>query len=128
MNKLTQIDLFEDDGFSGFGKLGLETESAFNADLVFTQFISSAIGLITIVAIIWFVFTLLTGAMGFISSGGDKTAIEGARKKITNGLIGLVVVILGIFLIKFAGYILGIPDILNFTSMFSILTGNNGTW
>lgn len=124
-NSLAQIDLFPPGGFKGFGKLGLETEAATSADIVFTNFISSAIGLVTIIAIIWFVFLVTTGSFAFMTAGGDKQSLESARKKIISGLIGLMVVIFGIFIIRFIGYLIGIPDILNFVSMFSILTGNN---
>lgn len=112
-------------GFKGFGKLGLENESAFNAALVFTNFLSSAIGLIGLIAIIWFVFLVVTGGYGFMTAGNDKNAIEAARKKLVNGLVGLLVTLLGIFVIRFIGYLIGIPDVLNFVSLFSVLTGNN---
>lgn len=124
-NLAIDIRIAPQGGFKGFGKLGLENESSFNADLVFTNFMSSAIGLITIIAIIWFVFLVITGAFAFMTAGGDKQTIESARKKLVNGLIGLLVVIFGIFVIRFIGYLIGIPDILNFVSLFSVLTGNN---
>ena len=88
---------------------------------VFSNFISSAIGLITIIAIIWFVFIFIMGAIGIISSGGDKQAMESARKKITSGVIGLVVVIAGMFVIQLIGRIIGIPEILNITKMFNVI-------
>lgn len=124
MKQLADIQIAPNGGFMGFGKLGLQGSLASNADITFTNFLSSAIGVMTMVAIIWFVFTFFIGAVGIISSGGDKNALESAKKKITTGLIGLVVVIAGIFIIKLIGYLIGIPDILNFTSMFSVLTGN----
>lgn len=124
MMKLAEdLKLYEGDGFMGFGKLGLETDQATNADVIFTQFISTAVGIIGLIAIIWFIFILTMGGIGLITSGGDKTATETAKKKITNGLIGLVVTLLGIFVIKFAGYILGIENLLNFPMMFNILGG-----
>lgn len=123
MNKLA-IDLAPEGGFKGFGKLGLEGETADNASLVFTNFISSAIGVITVVAIIWFVFLVITGAFGFLSAGSDKTAVESARKKLINGLTGLVVVILGIFVVRLVGYLIGIPDILNISNFITIISGD----
>jgi len=122
MKYLAQINLYDGGGFKGFGKLGLENELATNADLVFGNFISSVIGLITIIAIVWFIFIFITGAVGIITSGGDKNSIESAKKKITSGIIGLVVTIFGIFIIKLIGYILGLPNILNFVSLFSLIT------
>lgn len=119
------VNIAPNGGFTGFGKLGLQGSSATNADITFSNFISSAIGLMTIIAIIWFVFTFLIGAFGIMTAGGDKGALESARKKIMNGLIGLVVVIAAIFVIKLIGYLIGIPDILNFASLFSIVAGTN---
>jgi hypothetical protein len=72
-----------------------------------STFISMIVGIMTIVAIIWFVFVFFTGAIGVISSGGDKNALEESKKKITNGLTGLVVVIVSVFILDLAGYLLG---------------------
>lgn len=126
-NLLSQTDgikIAPEGGFKGFGKLGLDEGSlASNASLTFSGFISSVIGIMTIVAIIWFIFIFITGAISYMSSGGDKAAIEGARKKIVNGIIGLVMVIIAIFVIRLIGYLLGVPDILNFTILFGQVAG-----
>ncbi len=124
MNKLAQIDLFTDDkGFSGFGPLGLEGRTPSEAPSLFATFISSSIGLITIIGVIWFIFVVATGAVAIVMSGGDKNSMEAAKKKITSGVIGLVVTIAGLFIIDIIGNLLGIPDILNFTAMFSKIAG-----
>lgn len=119
MNKLAQINLFPNGGYKGFGPLGLETTDAGQAPSLFATFISTAIGIFTVVAIIWFVFTIFTGAISIISSGGDKAAMEAARKRITTGVVGLVVTIFAIFFIRLMGTILGIPNILNFVDLFT---------
>ena len=79
----------------------------------FAQILSNIIGVMSVIAIIWFVFVLLTGAIGWIGSGGDKTKIENSQKQITNGIIGLVIVISALFVIKLIGTLLGIPNILS---------------
>ena len=119
MNKLTQIDLAPAGGYKGFGALGLEQNQ--NGVSVFATFISSAIGLITLIAIIWFVFIFLTGAVGIITSGGDKNSNESARKKITSGIIGLVITVFGILIVRLIGNIIGLGDVLNFGTMFEKL-------
>jgi len=116
------LQVAPNNGFTGFGKLGLQGGTASSAEDIFTNFLSSAIGLMTIIAIIWFVFIFITGAIGYMSSGGDKAAVESARKKIVNGLVGLILVIIAIFVVKLIGYLIGIPDILNVTSLFSVIT------
>lgn len=105
------IDLAPDEGFFGFGKLGLEGGG--DAPSIFNSFLSGAIGLMTIVAAIWFVFLFISGAIGMMTAGGDKAAMEGARKRIVNGLIGLTVVIAAIFVVGLFGTLLGFDLILN---------------
>lgn len=117
MKNLLSIDLGP---LRGFGKLGLETDTAGSTAVeVFSQFISSAIGIMTIVAIIWFVFIFITGAIAWMSAGGDKNALEAAKKKITTGIIGFVVVIAAIFVVSLVGQLIGIPDILNLELLFT---------
>src|SRR3989338_5858411 len=79
---------------TGVGEIGSPSGAEGAADL-FNNIISSVIGLITIIAGIWFVFLLITGAIGIISAG----------------LIGLIVVVAGIFLVDLIGGFLGL-DIL----------------
>lgn len=124
MKNLTQINFAPPGGFKGFGKLGLDSGASANtADVVFQNFISSVIGLMSIIGIIWFVFLLISGAIGYMSAGNDKASLEAAKKKIVNGLIGLFLVIFGIFILKLFGYIFGIQDILNLPSMINKISG-----
>lgn len=78
----------------------------------FNQVMSNLIGLLTVIAGLYFVFLFIGGAIAWLSAGGDKTATENAQKKITSGLLGLTIVIAGIFLIDFIGTLLGL-DILS---------------
>lgn len=59
------------------------------------EFTSNLLGtLITlgfIIGIVVFMFMLITGAIAWITSGGDKSNVEAARGKITNAAIGLFV-------------------------------------
>ena len=94
---------------------------------LFTNFLSSAIGLITVIGIIWFVFIIILGAIGIISSGGDKNSLESAKKKISTGVIGLVILVIAMFAIDLLGYLLGFGSgntgILNLQNLFNSLTG-----
>ncbi len=124
MMKLAQIDLFDgSNGYEGFGRLGLEQGkgAAGEGSSIFAQFISSAVGLITVIGIIWFVFIFMTGAIGIVTSGGNKGSLEAAKKKITSGIIGITVSVLGLLIVRLVGSLIGIPNILNFGSMFSQL-------
>lgn len=116
------INLAPPGGFTGFGKIGLEGgDKAGTSANVFASVISTTIGVITVVAIIWFLIQLLIGAVGIIGSGGDKTKVEQARAKITSAVTGLIVVIAGIFIASLIGALLGIPNILDIGSLITNL-------
>ncbi len=56
------------------------------------QLISAAVGTILILAaLLAFVFLIL-GGLQWITSGGDKAAMETARNKITHAIVGLIIV------------------------------------
>lgn len=68
------------------GSLGQESGTSF-----FQKLIPAIISLALVIGTLVFFFMLITGAIQWISSGGDKQAVETARGKISNALIGLVV-------------------------------------
>jgi hypothetical protein len=84
-----------------------------NASFLFSSTLSKIIGVITVVGFIWFTFQVIFGAVRIIASGGDKAAVESARKQITTGIIGVVVMVSGIFIVSLVGQLLGINNILN---------------
>jgi len=122
-NLIAQINLFPNTGLKGLGKLGDPTSGTGGAVGLFANFISGLIGIMTIIAVIWAVFTIITGAISIISSGGDKQALETARKKITMGIIGLVIVLVSLLIIELVGYVLGLTDLLNIQKLFDLVTG-----
>lgn len=74
--------------------------------------ISGIIGFMTIIAALWFLFQILIGGYGWISSGGDKQAIEQARDRIIYSVIGLITVVSAWVIVGIIGTIIGL-DVLN---------------
>jgi hypothetical protein len=68
------------------GSLGDKTGPTF-----FQGFIPGLIGLAFVAGTIIFFFVLILGAIQWIAAGGDKQALEGARSKITNAIIGIII-------------------------------------
>lgn len=114
MNKLSQIPLSPQGGFSGpgTGSFAVPASSA-DTGLAFAEVISGIIGVMTVIAGIWFLFNTLVGAIGIVTSGGDKASYEGARKRITTGVIGIIVVVSAIFLVDVLGQLIGFNTILD---------------
>lgn len=61
-------------------------------NITITSLVSGAIRLVLILASLIFFFMLVWGGIQWMMSGGDKNAAEQARSKITNALVGLVIV------------------------------------
>lgn len=57
------------------------------------QFISNILTMAFIAAGLMTTFSLLTGGLQWITSGGDKAGIEAARNKIIHSLVGLIIVV-----------------------------------
>ncbi len=55
------------------------------------DFLPKFIGLGFVIGVLVFFFIMIIGAIQWTSSGGDKTALEGARGKITNAIVGIVI-------------------------------------
>lgn len=119
MNNLLAVSVPIGNPLKGIGPLGLEGKDANTSTLTFQTILSNIIGIITIIGIIWFVILVITGAIGIMTAGGDKQAIESARKKLTSGLIGLVVLIAALFIIDLVGTFLGIPGILGLSGLIN---------
>jgi hypothetical protein len=109
LNKLAQAATNLGEPLEGLGRPGLEGIGAGEAPGILDDVLSIIIGTMTTIAAIWFVFQIIIGAYGWMSAGGDKAAVQNAQKKITNGLIGLIIVVAAIFILDFVGYLLGLP-------------------
>ncbi len=63
-----------------------------NAGVNFLQkVIPAAITMGFIIGSVVFLFMLITGAIQWIVSGGDKQAVESARGKVMNAIIGIII-------------------------------------
>lgn len=65
--------------------------NALTGEQFFAKLIPNAVGLGFVVGVIIFFFVMLLGAIQWIISGGDKQAVDAAKGKITNAVIGIVV-------------------------------------
>jgi len=107
------------DYFNGIGPIGNTAQfGRTGVPTVLGTVISLIIGIITIIGGLWFMFILITGGLEVMKSGDDKNGLESARRKIMTGVIGIVIIVSGLFLAQFVGSVLG----LNILSPISFLT------
>jgi hypothetical protein len=55
---------------------------------------------------------IVIAGMQWITSGGDKTKLDAARKKLTYAIIGLVVAFMSFLIVSVLGYVFGVNNIL----------------
>lgn len=103
---------------SGIGTIGDGT----GGGTALARIISAAIGLLTVIGAIYFIFVLLTGAIAIIGSGGQKGGLEEGRQKITTGVIGLVVTISAMFILEVVSIIFGLPSLLDLNTLISTIS------
>jgi putative copper export protein len=86
------------------------------------KIISTTFGILTIIAVIFFTIQVILAGYGFISSQGDQEKIKTARKKLTNGILGLTIVVVAFGLAALLAKILGLGAIFDLNSAITNLT------
>lgn len=74
----------------------------------FQKLLPNLVTLTLIIGSVIFLFIIIMGAIQWISSGGDKQGLESARSKISNALIGLVILFSIFAVIKVAESFFGV--------------------
>lgn len=71
-----------------------ETPSRFNFPVGFLQaFLPKLVTIVLMAGAVIFLFVMLFAGISWMASGGDKQGIENARSRLTNGLIGFVIIL-----------------------------------
>lgn len=71
--------------------------------------LSNVLGVLTIVAGLSFMIYFLIGGLTWITAGGKSDKIEAAKDMMTNGAIGIIVVVISYSIVWIIGEALGIP-------------------
>ncbi len=91
---------------------------AVNATTKFEKLASNLIGILTIVAVLFFAIQIILAGFSFISSGGDEKVMETSRKKLTNSVLGLFIVIVAVGIGSLIAKLLGLNNIFDINQMF----------
>lgn len=93
---------------SGFGPWG---NTVYNTAAVaasnFAKILSNLLGIMTIIAGLWFMINLISGGYFYFSAAGSVDKMKSATERIGSSLIGLVVVIAAYAVISLIGGLLG---------------------
>ena len=105
---LTQAANFGEKGFVPTKGYGADVTSNASVCVSVETIISNVIGFITILASIFFITYFIWGAIDWITSGGDSSKVASARNKITQGAIGLILLIASYGMIGLIGTVTGL--------------------
>lgn len=81
--------------------------------------ISRVIGILTIVAVVYFTIQIVISGFSFMSSQGDPKALDTSKKKITNNILGLTIVVLAYGMGALISNLLGIKDVFNLNNVLT---------
>lgn len=84
--------------------------------------ISTVIGVLTLVAFIFFVLQIIFAGYSFISGQGDEKKVESARKRLTDGILGITIVVVAFGITALIAKITGLGNIFNLEEIFSSFT------
>jgi hypothetical protein len=99
-------------GLTGGGNAAAQAANKEAVGNKFNAVLGVIIGVITLVAGLWFLFQFIIGGLNYLSAGGDKHAVEAAQQRLQNAIVGLIIVIIATVVVGLFGTILGL-DILN---------------
>lgn len=83
------------------------------------KIISTIIGALTIIAFIFFAFQIIFAGYSFLSSQGDAAKLKAARDRLTNGILGIVIVVIAFGITAFLGKLLGLEYIFNLSDFIN---------
>lgn len=82
------------------------------------KIISTTIGILTIVGVIYFTIQVILAGFKLIATQGDTKELEDAKKRLTTNVLGLAIIILAYGLGALITNLLGISDVFNLTNAF----------
>lgn len=99
-NQLNLTDLQSEVGISG-GKFNLASGNIGGLISIILEYIFGAAGIVLLLI-------LITGGIQFMTSGGDPKATQAAKQRITNAIIGIIIMFVSFWIVQIIGSLLGV--------------------
>ena len=107
-------------GIKGIGLFGFETNpvSGSETQTQLSNMLSAIVTTLTVVGGLAFVIFFTLGGLKWLTAGGDKNKVSEAQAQMTQGVIGLVAIVAGLFIVGLVGGVLGINILNPFKTLF----------
>lgn len=93
-----------------------------NSSSQLEKIISGAIGVLTIVSFIFFAFQIIFAGYSFLSSQGDAAKLKAARDRLTNGILGITIVVIAFGITAFLANLLGIENVFSLSNFINSIS------
>lgn len=81
--------------------------------------ISMVIGLLTVFGVLYFTYQIIFAGYSYMSAEGDKAKLEESRKKLTQSILGLTIIVIAMGLASLLASLLGLDNIFDLNQMFT---------
>jgi len=98
---------------------GINPTSPLDATTKFEIFAGQILGVLTIIGVLYFIIQIIFAGYSYIASKGDEKNMESSRKRLTEGVLGLVIVVVAVGLGSLLAKLAGIPNVLDINGMFT---------
>jgi hypothetical protein len=98
---------------------GIVPTSNEDATTKIETYISNIIGILTIVAVIFFIIQIIFAGYGFLSSEGDEKKMETNRARLTNGVMGIFIIVVAVGIGSLIAKLTGLENPLDINLMFT---------
>jgi len=105
-------------------QVGIQVDESSNGVLELDNIISTVIGVLTLVAFIYFVIQVILAGYAFISGQGDEKKIESARKRLTDGILGITIVVIAFGITALIAKLIGLDNIFDLPTIIDKIDGN----
>lgn len=74
------------------------------------EVISKIIGVLTVFAVLWFAIQIIFAGYSFLTTDGDEKKMQMSRDRLTQGILGLFIVVIAVGFAGLIASLLGIKD------------------
>lgn len=93
-------------------------ENPVTATTQLEKYLTTIIGVLTIVGVLWFIFQVIIAGYAFISSSGDPKKMEKAQQQLMQSILGVVVVVASTIIVGLILKILGLGNVFDINNFF----------
>ena len=87
----------------------------------FEKYLTTIIGVLTIVGVLWFTIQIILSGYAFMQSAGDPKKMEKAQQQVIQSVIGIIIVVGSTIFVGLILKILGLENVFNINQFFTNL-------